>query len=116
MLKHFYVTFLSNLGNFQGNGKTLLGNNEEIIEIFGVESVEKTNYNQIFRYFHSTFEIQNQNQDNAGTPWSKGCGKNDSVAGPEVPKTILENRLKAAIFPEEKEEMQKELRQLLDNR
>ena len=87
--------------------------NDEIIEIFGIESAVGKKSNKIFRYFN-TFEIQNQN---SGTnPWSKGCGRNDSVAGPEVPKTILENKLKAAIFPEEKEEILKELRQLLDNR
>ena len=72
--------------------------------------MDKTNYNHIF----NIEDIQNQN--NGGTPWSKGCGKNDSVAGPEVPKTILENRLKAAIFTNEKEEIQKELQQLIYNR
>ena len=91
------------VGNFQGNKKStylskfneILGVGQkslmmlyEIIENFGVESV-----------------------------WSyAGCGQNDSVAGPEVPRAILENRLKAAIFPEEKDEILKELKQLLDNR
>ena len=73
--------------------------------------MDKTNYNHIF----AIEDIQIQNS-NGGTPWSKVCGKNDSVAGPEVPKTILENRLKAAIFTNEKEEIQKELQQLIDNR
>ena len=73
--------------------------------------MDKTNYNHIF----AIEDIQIQNS-NGGTPWSKGCGKNDSVAGPEVPKTILENRLKAAIFTNEREEIQKELQQLIYNR
>ena len=46
----------------------------------------------------------------------KGCGRNDSVAGPDVPKVILEKRLQSATNSIEQEKIQQQLNELLNNR
>ena len=94
-----------NVGDFQGSKNVDNG----IYEFIGMEMAKKNLYSYYYQFFgtHKKAFIPH---------WDKGCGKNESVSGPEVPKVILERRLKAATDPVEQENIKKQLNKLLMNR